>query len=96
MASRIGEGSLSSPGAGVSSIANGVKIMNSPHLRPSRSRHAIYDSEIPAAQTRALHRRQALEAHQRAFRDIETGRPATSPADLTPVRRRMDDSRPPG
>ena len=62
--------------------------MNAPHLRPSRVPQGPYDSEIPAGQARALHRRHALEAQQRAFREGEAGRPATSRADLAPIWRR--------
>jgi hypothetical protein len=70
--------------------------MNSPHLRSSRSRQLPYASEIPAGQARALDRRRALEAQQRAFREMEAGRPTTSAADLTPVRRRTGGDRPTG
>jgi len=69
--------------------------MNSPHLRPNRVRQGVYDSEIPAGQARALHRRQALEAQQRAFREAEAGRPAASPADLAPIWRRTAGAGPP-
>ena len=70
--------------------------MNSPHLRTDRVRPGVYDNEIPAGQTRALHRRHALEAQQRAFRELEAGRQTASPADLAPVRRRSEGSRPTG
>jgi hypothetical protein len=70
--------------------------MKTPHLRPDRARPGVYDSEIPPGQARALHRRHALEAQQRAFRDLEAGRQTASPADLAPVRRRIDGSRPTG
>jgi hypothetical protein len=63
--------------------------MNSPHLRPDRIRPGFYDNEISAGQARALHRRHALEAQQRAFREFEAARQAASPADLAPVRRRI-------
>jgi hypothetical protein len=70
--------------------------MNTPHLRRDRVRPGVYDSEVPAGQARALHRRHALEAQQRAFRELESGRQATSAADLAPVRRRIDGDRPNG
>jgi hypothetical protein len=63
-------------------------MMNSPHLRPSRLQQSSYASEVPAGQVRALHRRQALEAQQRAFRAAELGHGINSPADLTPVKLR--------
>jgi hypothetical protein len=63
-------------------------MMNSPHLRPSRIYQGLYDNKVPSGQARALHRRHALEAQQRAFREGEAGRPAMSPADLTPIWRR--------
>jgi hypothetical protein len=62
--------------------------MNLPNPRPSRFHQGVYDGQVPASQVRELHRRRALEAQQRAFRDLEAGRPATSAADLAPVRRR--------
>ena len=62
--------------------------MNSPHLRSNRVRQGLYDSNVPPGQARALHRRHALEAQQRAFREGEAGRTTTSPADLTPIWRR--------
>ena len=62
--------------------------MNPPHLCPSRVRQGPYDNNIPAGQARALHRRRALEAQQRVFREGEVGRPAASPADLAPIWRR--------
>jgi hypothetical protein len=62
--------------------------MNVPHLRPTQVSHSVYDGQVPAGQARALHRRRALEAQQRAFRDGERGHPTTSAADLAPIRRR--------
>jgi hypothetical protein len=70
--------------------------MKPPHLRPDRIRPGLHDPGIPAGQARALYRRHALEAQQRAFRDLEAGRPTTTPADLAPVRRRMEGGRPNG
>jgi hypothetical protein len=67
--------------------------MNLPHLRSSGVSQNLYDGQIPPGQARALHRRRALEAQQRAFREVEAGRPATSAADLAPVRRRSDPDR---
>jgi hypothetical protein len=59
--------------------------MKAPHLRLDRIPNG---GEVPSGQARALDRRRELEARQRAFRDLPTERPATSAADLTPVRRR--------
>jgi hypothetical protein len=73
----------------VSSMASGsLEGMKLPHLRPSGVSQSLYDGQVPAGQARALHRRRVLEAQQRAFRDLEAGRPAASAADLAPVRRR--------
>lgn len=64
--------------------------MNLPHLRTSRLNQSTYDGHIPAGQARALHRRRALDAQQRAFREIDAGTAGASAADLAPVRRRSD------
>ena len=69
------EGSGSPAGFGASPRwPTGVEMMNSPHLRPSRLHQGLHASEIPAGQARALQRRQALEAQQRAFREVDVGR----------------------
>ena len=68
--------------------------MNSPHLRPDRIRPGVHDHGIPEGHARALQRRQALEAQQRAYRDLDSDRQTVSAADLAPVRRRIGGGRP--
>jgi hypothetical protein len=67
--------------------------MHSPHLRSRRIHATPNASKIPVDQARALERRHALDAQQRAFRAADPGRSTNSPADLAPVRLR---SRGPG
>jgi hypothetical protein len=63
-------------------------MMNSPQTRPGRFHQGHQASAVPLGQTRALQRRQALEAQQRTFRVGESAGSANSAADLTPVRLR--------
>jgi hypothetical protein len=42
--------------------------MHAPYLRPSTRFRSIYTPSVPVSQAEALHRRQALEAQQRAYR----------------------------
>ncbi len=71
--------------------------MNAPHYGRGRGGQASMNGEIPPGQERALHRRRALEAEQRAFRDTQVNRPAgASAADLAPVRLRVSGDRPNG
>jgi hypothetical protein len=94
MAGEPEEESGSPSGFGASPrLPTGVEMMNSPHLRPSRLHQGLHASEIPAGQSRALQRRQALEAQQRAYRVADLGRTTNSAADLAPVKLR---SRGPG